>query len=299
MKQWQTAGLGMTILALGLAAMLAPPGAGAAEPSRPSTVRIGLVGTLFRDTPTALIEPMMRPFKSLMESQTGVTGQMVLAKDGEDLRKKLEGEQVHFGVFHGFEFAWARQKQAGLKPLVIAINQYPYLKAYVVVNRESDINGVVGLKGKSAALPRFSREHCHLFLDRCCLTCGSAPKDYFSALSKPQDAEAALDQVADGTIEAAIVDKLALEAYERSKPGWFGYLKVAQESEPFPATVVSYKDGTIDEETLQRFRDGLVKANQTRTGKTVLGMCRISAFEPVPADYLQTLDQILKVYPPK
>jgi hypothetical protein len=82
------------------------------------------------------------------------------------------------------------------------------------------------------------------------------------------------------------------------KPGWFPYLKVVQESEPFPATVVGYQDGTLDEAILRRFRDGLIRANQTRTGKQVLGMCRITAFERVPDDYEKMLAEILKSYPP-
>jgi ABC-type phosphate/phosphonate transport system substrate-binding protein len=285
------------VAALGFVICLAPANAGRGEEAS-SIVRIGMVGTLFRDTPAALLEPMTRPFKALLEAQTGCKGQMVLAKDGEELLKKLQAEQVEFGVFNGFEFAWARQKDAKLKPLVIAINQYSHLKAFVVVHKDSSVTCLADLRGKSVALPRFSRAHCHLFLERRCQDCGGAPKDFFAELTKPQDAEAALDQVADGTIQAAIVDKQALDNYEKMKPGWFSEVKIAQESEPFPATVVSYVDGGIEEATLRRFREGLIKANQTRTGKQVLGMCRITAFKDIPADFEQTLQNIAKVYPP-
>jgi ABC-type phosphate/phosphonate transport system substrate-binding protein len=241
---------------------------------------------------------MMRPFKALMESQTGVTGQMVLARDADELRQKLEDEQVDFGVFHGFEYAWARPRHPKLRALVIAVNQHRHLKACLVVASESEVDGLAGLKGKTVAVPRFSREHCHLFLERHCRNQGACSQEFFADVCKPQDAEAALDQVADGTLDGAVVEQLALDAYRRNKPGWFPYLKIVQESEPFPATVVTYKEGTIDEATLRRFRDGLIRANQTRTGKSVLGMCRLSAFEEVPADYDHTLNNILKCYPP-
>lgn len=297
MRKWTSKGLGMTIILLGLTAMLAPPG-DAAEPGTSDTVRIGLVSTLFRDTPVALLEPMMRPFKSMMESQTGVKGQMVLARDGEELGKRLDEQQVHFGVFNGFEYAWARQKLPTLKPLVISINQHRHLKAFLVIHRDNDFNGMADLKGKTVALPRFSREHCHLFLDRRCQNCGGPPAEFLGEIAKPQDAEAALDQVSDGSIPAAIIDQLALESYERTKPGWFAYLKIALESELFPPTVVVYKEGTVPEATLKRFRDGLISANQSRSGKSVLGMCKISAFEPIPAGFEKNLDDILKSYPP-
>ena len=106
-----------------------------------------------------------------------------------------------------------------------------------------------------------------------------------------------LDQVAEGNLQAVIVDKLALDSYERTKPGWFTSLKIVQESESFPATVVGYMEGSVDEAILKRLREGLVKAHQTRTGKQVLGMCRISCFEEIPADYEQALSKILKTYP--
>src|SRR5262245_45783195 len=80
MRRWITRGLGIAILALGLVGLLAPIDADGGETfSRPGAVRIGLISTLFRDTPPTLIEPMMRPFKGLMEAQTGLTGQMVVA----------------------------------------------------------------------------------------------------------------------------------------------------------------------------------------------------------------------------
>ena len=56
---------------------LAPGGGAAGEEMKTSAVRIGLAATLFRDTPDALVQTMMRPFRSLMESQTGLTGQLV------------------------------------------------------------------------------------------------------------------------------------------------------------------------------------------------------------------------------
>jgi ABC-type phosphate/phosphonate transport system substrate-binding protein len=299
MRTGTSRGLAGAAAALGFVICLGPADAGGGEANAPSTVRIGMIGTLFKDTPITLLEPMTRPFKSLMESQTGVKGQMIVAKDCDDLRQKLEDEQVEFGVFNGFEYAWARQKHPKLKPLVIAINQHRHLKACVVVHKDNKAAGLADLRGKSVALPRFSREHCHLFVERRCQDCGGCPKTFFAELSKPQDAEAALDQVAEGTIQAAVVDKPALDQYQRLKPDWFSELKVAQESEAFPATVITYVEGTIDPRTLKRFREGLIKANQTRTGKQVLGMCRITAFEEVPADYEQMLSSILKAYPPR
>src|SRR5438876_11709469 len=67
-------------------------------------IRIGLVRTLFRDTPASLVDVLAQPLKALMHSQTGMTGDLSVAGDAFDLSKKLKENTVQFGVFHGFEF---------------------------------------------------------------------------------------------------------------------------------------------------------------------------------------------------
>src|SRR5581483_4119811 len=112
---------GAALAALFLGVLLAlGSGAAAAERSRQTEVlRIGLIGTLFRDVPETAVMAMMQPFATLMESQTGLTGQLIPAGDADDLGQQLANDKVQLGVFHGVEFAWARQKYPDLKPLVI------------------------------------------------------------------------------------------------------------------------------------------------------------------------------------
>ena len=92
-------------------------------------VRIGLVRTLFRDTSESLMQVIMRPFKSLLETQTGMNGRLISGGDAHNLGQRLKQGEVHFGIFHGVEFAWAKAKFPELKPLLIAVNKQPYLRA--------------------------------------------------------------------------------------------------------------------------------------------------------------------------
>ena len=100
-------------------------------------VHIGLVNTLFRDTPEALLKVVMEPFGSLMESQTGVHGQLIMAGDAHDLTQRLKDGKIQLGVFNGVEFAWAQQEYPELKPLMIAINKRRHLEACLVVRSDS------------------------------------------------------------------------------------------------------------------------------------------------------------------
>src|SRR5437660_3858231 len=99
--------------ALLAALCLVHPGQRATAGDSPG-VQVGLVGSLFRDTPPALAEVLAQPIKTLMQSQTGLTGQVQVASNTFDLSRRLKDGKVQLGVFHGFEFAWARRKNPGL-----------------------------------------------------------------------------------------------------------------------------------------------------------------------------------------
>ena len=59
--------------------------------------------------------------------------------DAAQLARAMKEGKLHLGVYHGFEFAWARQANPDLKPLVIAVCHHKQLHAYLVVNKEGSI----------------------------------------------------------------------------------------------------------------------------------------------------------------
>jgi ABC-type phosphate/phosphonate transport system substrate-binding protein len=267
------------------------------EPARTiEPVRIGMISSLFRDVPQATVLAMMQPLGAIMETQTGVRGELVPAGDADNLGQQLFDGTVQLGVFHGIEFAWARQKHPELRPLCIAINQTRYLNAYVVVRSESKVTCLGDLRDKIIALPCQSREHCHLFLHRHCPDC--KPHCYFAKVTNPANAEEALDDAIDGVVEATVVDSVTLDCFKRRKPGRAAKLRIVQTSEVFPAAVVAYKPGVLDEATLKRFRDGMMNANRTIIGKQMLTLWKLTGFEEVPQDYDRSLLEIVKAYPP-
>jgi ABC-type phosphate/phosphonate transport system substrate-binding protein len=277
--------------------VLAPAATAEGERAGSDACRIGLIRSLFRDTPEATVRALMQPFGSLMESQTGLTADLVTARDSKDLGQRLKEGKVQLGVFHGIEFAWAKQKHPDLKPLVIAINKERHLYAYLVVRKDTKVAGLADLKGKILALPRGSREHCHLFLERCCKDAGVEAKRHFAQITTPTGIESALDNLVRGTVDATMVDAISFNSYKREKPGCCELLKVLKQSETFPAAVIAYFPGNLDEARLQQFRDGMLRANQTVLGRQLLSLWRLTAFEEVPDDYQKTLTEIVKSYP--
>ncbi len=284
----------LLILAAGLACR-APRAEG--EEALKAPVRVGLASTLFRDTPTPLVQTIMKPFKSLMESQTGLGGELVPGLAPEEMGQQLEDDKLQLAVFHGFEFAWARKKHSDLKPLMIAVNQQRHLRAHLLVRDDCSATCLADLKGKTVAVPRRTREHCHLYLDRRLLAAGTTAKDFFGRVYTPNCGEDALDGVLNGQITAALVDGVGLDGYRERKPTRSARLKTLEPSEVFPAAVVVYRAKALDEATLRRFREGMVGAKDNTRGQQLMALVQITSFEPIPDDYDQLLTDIVKAYP--
>jgi ABC-type phosphate/phosphonate transport system substrate-binding protein len=283
--------------ALGVALALAVS-AGRADEETPQPVRIGLIASLFRDMSEPLMQIIMRPFKSLMESQTGLTGQLVSGGDAQTLGQRLKEGKIHLGVFHGVEFAWARAKIPQLKPLLVAVNHQRYLRANLVIRDDGKIASVADLKGQVVALPHLSKEHCWLYLERRCVPPGIKPEKFFSRIASPRDANYAIDDVIDGAAQAAIIDDADLSAYRKQYPQYFAKVKVLLQSEPFPCAVIAYYPGTLSAEMIERFRSGMLAAKASKQGRQMMQMVRISSFEEVPPDFDRMLSDIAKAYPP-
>jgi ABC-type phosphate/phosphonate transport system substrate-binding protein len=264
----------------------------------PEPLRIGVSGTLFADVPELLIKAAFAPLRALIENQTGQKADFALMKDTDKLADDLSTGKLTVAVFPGYEFAWARTKHPQLSPLVIAVNQQADQRALVMVRTDSAAANFAALKNQTVALPRGVREHCRLFLERHCQCQGKDTPRFFAEIAAPPSDEEALDDVVDGTVHAACVDGVALDCYQKRKPGRFAQLKELTKSESFPATVIAFRKGGLDDVTLSRFRESLLSAKTTPRGRQVLQLTKLTAFEPVPKDYEKTLVAIGKAYPP-
>ncbi|MFL5242629.1 MAG: phosphate/phosphite/phosphonate ABC transporter substrate-binding protein [Gemmataceae bacterium] len=261
-------------------------------------IRVGVAGSMFRDAPAPLVSALMKPFKSLLDTQTGINGQMVAAGDAEDLGKQLADDKVQLGVFHGFEFAWAQLKHPELKALIITINPPSCCRVNVVIAKDDNCKVLADLKGKVVAIPMHTREHCHLFIERRCLDAGQPMQRFFEKVTTPADMEDALDGVVDGVYAAAVVDGGVLANYAKRKPGRANKLKTLIESEPFPPAVVACNPANLDEAVQKRFAEGLINAGETSKGQRLLTICRITGFETIPSGFEKELLRIAKAYPP-
>src|SRR5262245_833520 len=254
-----------------------------AQPARVDVLRIGTSGTLSSDE-EAKEKGALKSLRKFIKDETGLENEIVRQRDWQELTDKLAKAQLHLGVYQGYEFAWAQEKQPNLKPLAIAVNVYRYPVVYVVTQKDSPAGNLAGLQGQSLAIPAEGRRIIRLFVERETQAAGKAPEAFFSKITPAETAEDALDDAVDKVVGAAAVDKAALEAFKRRKPGRFKQLKEVAHSQPLPSPVVAHFGDVLDAATLQRFERGLLTAHRKEAGQTMLTLFRLTAFETVPED---------------
>jgi ABC-type phosphate/phosphonate transport system substrate-binding protein len=270
-----------------------------AEKAPAPQVKIGMLKSMVREVPPALFKAMAAPFQQVVYDQTGLKGDLVVVETPEQMQQQLVDGDIQLGVFHGFEYAWMKMKQPKLEPLMLVAINPQALQTVVVVNAENTAKSIDECRGCRLAIPHGTREHCRLFLNRRCRKCGCEQvQDIFPHTDSPKSVEEALDQVVDNQVQVAVVDQAGLAMFQRRKPGRFAKLRMLDQSEHFPPSVIVFSKGQLDDPTLQRFRNGMATAHKTTLGSHLMGLMKITGFEPVPGNYDQRLAEIVKAYPP-
>jgi ABC-type phosphate/phosphonate transport system substrate-binding protein len=265
--------------------------------AQPDLLLLGMARSLTKDVPEATTRAGLPAVALLVQKSTGVPCKILDPMPYEDLGERLAKDRLQLAIFQGVEFAWEHPNRPELRPLVILVNQQRDRQAKLVIRADSAAGRWFDLKNTALALPQRSRDHCRLFIERHCRENGGTPEQFFSRITAPTTVEDALDDLAEGAIGAAVVDRIGLTSYERRKPGRYGKLKVLLSSERFPDTVIAYHAGALDEATLQRFRQGLLQADKTLVGRHMLALWTATSFELPPADFEKLLVDIPKSYP--
>lgn len=269
----------------------------AQQAGKVQVLRIGTSGTLFQDTENG-DKSASETLRSFVKGETGYDNEVLPQQGWDELAAKLTDGKIDVGVFSGHEFAWAQEQYPKLQPLVIAVNKYRKRWAYVMVRQDDSAKGFADLKGQAFALPHVGQTHLPLFIDKLCRDQKATSQTFFGRITTPENLEDALDDVVDGAVKAAVVDFVGLENYQRRKPGRAKQLRELLHSPPVPPPVVAYAKGALDEGTLKRFHDGLIQARQKEKGQKLLTFFKLTAFEDVPANFNQVLEESRKNFPP-
>lgn len=260
-------------------------------------LRIGASSAVSTETDAAKEKAALIALRSFIKEQTGLDNQITHEKDWRAVVDKMGNGQQQLGVFPGYEFAWAQEKDARIKPLVLAINGHRYPIAYLITRKDGKETDFAGVRGQPLAIPASSQSLVRLFVERGARANGQRLDEFFSKIVSPENIEDALDDVVDGVVRAAAIDQTGLEAYKRRKPGRFNQLKEVAHSCPFPPVVIAYYESSLDARTLTRFQDGLFGAARRERGEMLLTLYRLTGFETIPKDFDRILTETRKAYP--
>lgn len=281
----------------GACALLALTGGQAQQ--KKDMLRIGVSGKLSDHMEQDSVKEGIKSLRSLVETETGHQTEVEMEPSWQQLLAEVKSGKRNLVGLCGYEYAWAKERDAKLQPLMVIINEKPQMITCVLAKKDSPITKLADLAGKSLAFPKSSRAHCRLFLERQAEKQGKPLDQFLSKLVAPANSEDAIDDLVDGLVDAAAVEEISVEAYMRRKPGRFRQLKEVFKSPSFPATVVAYYQGGIDDKTLESFREGMLNLNDTVEGRRVLTLWKQTAFQNIPQDYDKTVREMLKEYPEK
>lgn len=269
------------------------PQSWATEPA--AELKMGLPQTMFKDVSPTLVKVATKLFVDVIQEKADVKVSVEVVADYTILAEMLQSGKLDLGVFHGFEYAWVKD-MPGLIPLVATIPNCGKVQACLVVHTESRIREIKDLKGACVLVPKASKAHCLMYLDRLRekLPHGDCSPSKVAGLTP----EEAFGKVATGTAEAVIVDISALKALENNVPGCYKQLKVLAQSAELPCAVVVYRKAAFDASTAKRIRGGLIDCVKTPIGKTLMLFWELKGFEDVSPAYLERVDRSLKAYPP-
>jgi len=279
------------------AVVLAAPSAGE-TPAKVDVLKIGTTSALGGNVEQGQEETARSTFRKFMKDETGYSSDVQAVDSWDILGEQLAARKLHLGVFLGQEFAWARAKNPKLRPLAIAVNTYPYRYAHLVVNQDSKAAGFASLQSKLIGLPKVGLPYLRLWLDGQCRMTGKDAEAFFGSLQLQENVELILDDLIDGKLAAALVDRVGLEGYRRRKPGRASALKELAQSGPLIPALVAFQEGGLAPADQQRILDGVAKAEKKKDGQRLLSLFRLSAFQAVPRDFDTVLAESLKQYPP-
>src|SRR5439155_15461112 len=152
------------LLAFGLAVVvLVSNAAVVGQQPKSGVLRIGTSGILTTQK-TGKEESALESLKSFIKEETGMDNDILRQKNWRELTDKLAKGELDLGVYQGFEYAWAQEKQSDLKPLAVAVNVYSYPVAYVVTNRTNKAQSFRDLQGQSLAIPATGQRFLNLYV---------------------------------------------------------------------------------------------------------------------------------------
>ena len=237
--------VGTLVLAAGAAAPLLPSKPAEARQEAGSTIQIGLVRSLFRDAPSSTIRVLSRPLRrdGIADGTDGRTGrgwrQFRVGRQTQG-RQGPPGRLPRLRAPPGAREEPRSQAAGDCRLRTPPVRTHTSLSARTVGCRVAAIS-----RARPSPCRRMSREHCHLYLARCCPGGGIETDKFFSRVSTPSSARRCSGRRGWPRLRRRRGGSPRPGRVSAESAGAVHQLRAPHQSEPFPAAVVAYQEGSL------------------------------------------------------
>lgn len=212
------------------------------------------------DTLAGIYAPMIR----LLEEQLDTRVDFFVAKDYQELGKRLDTGAADLGIFGGSAYVDAKDKYPDIRYLATCMQPTAYYNSLIIARKSCTVTSLAHLKGKSFAFTDKDSTSGYLYPRLMLSALAIDPGKDFSIVYFLKKHDKVYDAVAKGTIAAGGVSKTAFaKAVERNGD----VFRVLCESDPIPRNAV-VGAGHLPQARLDRIRTVLAQAAQTDVFKT-------------------------------
>jgi phosphonate transport system substrate-binding protein len=186
--------------------------------------------------------------------------------------------------------------QFGLKLLVVPVvyDEGPVYYSYIIVNKDSNINSFVELRGKSFAFADPLSNSGELYPRYLLAKMNETPDTFFSHYFYTYSHDKSIEAVASGIVDGAAVDSLIWDYKNMTEPWVTSRTRIIKVSPPFgipPVVASPYSD----KELVEEIRNILLSMHEDEDGRKILRKLHIKRFIlPENASYA-SIEEMLHV----
>ncbi len=215
-----------------------------------------------------------------------------LGKDVELVQRKTYGEVnellgkglIDLAFICSGPYVTGKDKYGFILLAVPEVHGQPTYSAYLIVNKESPLHRLEDLKGHTFAFTDPESNTGRLVPLYWLATMHTKPEEFFGRILYTYSHDNSIMAVGRGLVDAAAVDGLIWDFYEKKNPAFTAKTRIIKKSQPFgiPPLVASRQFPPADRE---RIRNLLLAMHQDQEGKKILAELMIDRFIP-PRDEL-------------
>lgn len=265
------------------------PPAGEATPvpsvSPGPTINVNMKPLVFASIPMDNRLKMLEGWSMLADyltQETGIPVDVTIKKSYHEIIEALSSEEVDF-CYTGPLIYIGAHDQAGALPLVKpTANGHPFYSSVIIVRKDSGINDIAGLKGKSFAFTDRDSTSGYLFPRAMLAEEGVKSLNFFSKVSYSGGHDSSLEGVYQKYIDGAGIFDYA---FVREKNAKTANIKILKASDPIPmGPIVISKN--FDPELAKKLQEVFLTIGKTEETKILAEKIKVDGYvEAKDSDY--------------